>query len=482
MSTFLNQQILISLIVLPLLAGIGGLVLIPSTRKTLCKIWSGLILAIEFVLSVHLLAHFQPGNGLQFQASYQFHDVIPFHFTFGVDGISIWLILLTTFLLPLVVLGCWNQIKQHIKGFLICLFVIETAVIGVLVSLNLILFYVFWELIILPMFLMINIWGSGRHQYSAMKFFLFTTFGSFPMLIAIVYLSLQTDPVTYQHLLSTSFSTSVQTWCFLAFLLSFAVKIPIFPLHTWLPDAHTDAPTGGSVLLAGVLLKLGVYGIIRFAIPLFPEGFVLYQNILIVLGIIGILYGGLMCLLQNDIKRLIAYSSISHLGFVVFGIASNIPQAEAGAQFLMISHGLTTGGLFLLIGMLYERTHSRKLDTYSGLAETTPWLSFFFILIALGSIGVPGMSGFVGEFLVLLGGFQLSSSLYAAFAVLGVILAAWYMLRLIRSVFFGPPEESEHHDISDLNIRELSVIVPISLLIIYFGMDPMFILETLGLG
>lgn len=474
--SFLNQNILLILLFFPVWAGIGGLLLIPSRRRDVCKIWGLGIPTIQFLLSLHLPFHFSPEKGFQFVQSYSFFELLPVELSLGVDGTSLWLILLSTFLFPLVALGSWNRIKNHLKGYFICILLIETAVIGVLTSLNLIFFYVFWELVIIPMFLLILLWGSGRKQYSAMKFFLFTALGSFSMLIAIVYLFLHHAPATLTHLQTVSLSSQVQFWCFFGFLLSFAVKIPVFPLHTWLPDAHTDAPTGGSVILAGVLLKLGIYGLIRFSIPLFPEGFEQFQYLLIILGIVGILYGGLMCLLQNDIKRLIAYSSVSHLGFVVFGISAQLPYSEAGAQFLMISHGLTTGGLFFLIGMIYDRTHSRLLKDYSGMYRISPTLSFFFIFLALGSIGVPGLSGFVGEFLVLLGGTGLDSNLYTSTAVLGIILAAWYMLRLVRSIFFGDPSNATHSELEDLSGREISIVLPISLLVLYLGLFPMLLL------
>ncbi len=498
MIAFVQRHILTILLLLPL-AGILPVVCSPSDGEGQLDQAPGLIpkqicflvFLAEFLLSLHLPLQYVFGTGeavrgignnvFSFFVEYALPGLpVSFHAQFGIDGISLWLILLTTFLMPLVVLASWHQIRTHVRGFLVCALLMQTAVIGTLISLNLFLFYVFWELMIVPMFLIIGVWGTGRRLYSAMKFFLFTVLGSLLMLASIIYLYTRfghtREPFSLLFLLPAKLPVEVQYWSFLAFGLAFAVKIPVFPFHTWLPDAHTDAPTAGSVILAGILLKMGAYGFLRFAIPLFPAGFGYFRIPMVLLGVVGILYGAGLCLVQDDIKRLIAYSSISHLGFVVLGIAALMPQAVAGALFLMISHGLTTGGLFLLIGMLYERRHTRDLSDFGGLGRVVPVFSFFFVFLGLASIGVPGLSGFVGEFLVLLGSFGMDSSLYSFFSAIGIVLAAWYMLRLITGTVFGPVTEQKNKMLDDVNIREVAVVLPLAALVLFLGMYPSVIL------
>jgi NADH-quinone oxidoreductase subunit M len=390
----------------------------------------------------------------------------------GIDGVSALLILLTTFIVPIAILGSWNEINKRVKMFHVLILVLEVGMIGVFTALDVFLFYVFWEVVLIPMYFMIGVWGSGKRIRAAMKFVIYTMVGSVLMLAAILFASWKTGGSFnllewYQH----NFAAGEQMWLFAAFALAFAIKVPFFPLHTWLPDAHTEAPTAGSVILAGVLLKLGTYGFFRFAMPLFPLAVVEFAPWMLALSVIGIVYGALVAMVQPDLKRLIAYSSVSHLGFVMLGLFALEPHAVQGAVLQMVNHGIATGGLFLCVGMIYSRRHSRLIADYGGIAKSMPLFTTVFIFISLASIGLPGLNGFVGEFLILLGSFQ-TEPIFASIAVLGVVLAAAYLLWAIARVFFGKLDKTANQALADLTWREGAVLAPLIILIIAFGVWP----------
>src|SRR5438094_8184078 len=367
-----------------------------------------------FVLSIPLATGFRAGvRGFSFEQRAQWAPNLGFSYHVGLDGVALLLVLLTTFLGPIVVLSSWKFIEDRVKLYCIALLVLETALVGTLAALDLVLFYVFWEAMLIPMYLLIGMWGSERRIYAAVKFFLFTFIGSVLMLVAIFYLWSHSAPAgqprTFDYVALQAqmpvLSDRAQKWLFLAFALAFAIKVPVWPLHTWLPDAHTEAPAAGSVVLAGVMLKMGTFGFVRYAMPLFPAAALQYAPAIAALGVVGIIYGSLMCMAQSDLKRLIAYSSVAHLGFVMLGLAALTPEAVSGAVLQMVNHGISTGALFLMVGYLYERTHTRDLAAYGGLAGVTPAIAATFLVITLSSIGLPGTNGFVGEFLILIGTF-----------------------------------------------------------------------------
>jgi NADH-quinone oxidoreductase subunit M len=393
--------------------------------------------------------------------------------------------MLTTVLSPIVVLSTFRAVKERVKEFMIALLVLESAMIGTFAALDLVLFYVFWEAVLVPMYLLIGIWGSDNRLYATIKFFIYTFVASVLMLVAILYVSAHAggtfDYVKVRE--SLKLTASSERWVFLAFAAAFAVKVPMFPFHTWLPDAHTEAPTAGSVILAGVLLKMGTFGFFRYALPLFPEAALHYRALIATLAVIGILYGALMCLVQKDMKRLVAYSSVSHMGFVMLGLMALTAEGLTGGVYQMLNHGVSTGALFLLVGLLYERRHTRTISEFGGVARQVPWLATAFVVVTLSSIGLPGTNGFVGEFLVLSGtwlgrlrghlfGHPVGAAWFAALGALGVILGAVYMLLLVERVFLGPSRNPANAHLADLSLREWLVLLPLVVLIGVMGLLP----------
>jgi NADH-quinone oxidoreductase subunit M len=437
-----------------------------------------------FIVSLVVLGRFDPAAEQPFQMVElaRWVESIGLSYAVGVDGVSIWMVLLTTFLFPVSILASWTIVKD-VRRFMAAMLVLETAVIGTFLALDLLLFFLFFEALLVPMYLLIGGWGGRRRVYAAVKFFLFTMAGSAFLLVAILFLYAQQPDgerlFGYGAMIDAAAGLPVATarWLFLAFFVAFAVKVPLVPLHTWLPDAHTEAPTAGSVLLAGVLLKVGTYGLIRFNLMLFPEASRYFATFVGILAVIGIIYGGVNALIQTDIKRLVAYSSVSHLGFVVLGLFAFTQQGVTGGVMQMVNHGLATGALFLLVGMVYERTHTRELDAMGGLSSVMPWLMGAFLFTAFASAGLPGLNGFVGEFLVIVGTFAVNSW-FGALAATGVVLAAIYLLWSYQRMAFGPVRE-EHRLLPDVSVREVAVLAPVLVLLLVFGVAPSLLADRI---
>ncbi len=463
--------ILTLLIVIPaVFAGLIGLMSAESRESIRAVALVGTL--VTFGASLAILPGFAVGEpGFQLVESAPWIPAWGVTYLVGVDGVSLLLVLLTTFIMPLVVLAAWDH-EAGAKGFFASLLGLQAAMVGVFVALDLILFYVFFEVMLVPMYALIGIWGGANRRYAAVKFFLYTLVGGLLMLVAILYLyfAAGAQSFAYEAILGVELSTTEQTWLFLAFFAAFAIKVPLFPVHTWLPDAHTEAPTVGSVILAAVLLKIGGYGFLRFSLPYFPEASTTLAPPILVLAIVGILYGALVAMMQSDIKKLVAYSSVAHLGFVVLGIFALDVTASAGAVVQMVNHGITTGALFLLIGFMYDRTHSRVIADYSGLMKATPVFGGLFLVTAMSSVALPGLNGFVGEFPILLGTFQ-TYPWAAIAAVFGVILAALYLLWAYQRMFHGPIE-GRAEGMTDLNAREIGVMAPLVILMVAIGLYP----------
>ncbi len=446
---------------------------------------------IEFIFSLHFLYHFKPSADLQFTEKFTWIEQFNISYFVGIDGLSIWLVLLSTFIVPVIILASWDAINTRIKTFHACMFVLLTAMLGSFVSLDLILFYCFWELSLIPMYLIIGIWGGPKRIYASIKFFIFTMLGSVFMLLAMIALMFMaqeqlgqiTSNVLDLYKLQIPFVEGTffnpQILLFLAFSIAFAIKVPMFPVHTWLPDAHTEAPTPGSVILAGVMLKMGTFGFIRFAMPLFPDAVHQLSWVFLFLGVLGIIYGALVAMVQPDIKKLVAYSSVSHMGYIMIGLFALNTYGTTGAIYQMLNHGISTGALFFLVGMIYERTHSRKIEDYGGLAKAMPIYAIFFVIVTMSSIAVPGTNGFIGEYLILMGTF-LTDKLYGSLAVTGVILGAAYMLWMVKKVFFGPAGKLvADGKLKDLNWREITVMSIMTVMIFWMGIYPKYFLDII---
>jgi NADH-quinone oxidoreductase subunit M len=474
---------LLSVVIFVPLLGALALALVPRDETLQHRGIALTVSVATFLLSLGLWFGFDASAAapeFQFQQEIPWMPTIGIGYHVGLDGVALLLVMLTTALTPIVFLSTWKAVEDRVKEFMIALLVLETAMIGTFAAMDLVLFYVFWEAILIPMYLLIGIWGSQNRLYATVKFFIYTFAASVLMLLAILYVYFKAGQ-TFDYLQvraaldQAPIAPAAARWVFLAFALAFAVKVPMFPLHTWLPDAHTEAPTAGSVILAGVLLKMGTFGFFRYALALFPEPALHFRSAIAVLAVVGIIYGALMSFVQTDMKRLVAYSSVSHLGFVMLGLMALSAEGLTGSVYQMLNHGISTGALFLIVGLLYERRHTRLIAEYGGLAKQVPIIATAFVIVTLSSIGLPGTNGFVGEFLILSGTWLSrlgSSATYSTLAATGVILGAVYMLVLVEKVFFGPITKSENRHLRDLTVREGFVLAPMLALIVLMGLMP----------
>jgi NADH-quinone oxidoreductase subunit M len=490
--------------VLPLIIGLPllGAILVMCTPKTESTLHRGIglsVTVITFLVSLLCLRYFNPkAEGFQLVFDVEWIPGLGAHFKTGIDGISIFLVLLTTFLMPLTLLGTAKQIEKHSREFICAMLVLQAGLLGAFVSLDVFLFYTFWEVMLIPMYLLIGIWGGQRRLYASIKFVIYTMVGSLLMLVAIFYVYVQYANVTgnyttdLEKLMEVSLPYGAQNWCFAAFAIAFAIKVPLFPLHTWLPDAHVEAPTAGSVLLAGVLLKFGIYGFLRYAMPLFPHGAATWAPVIAILAVVGIIYGAFVAFAQDDVKKLVAYSSVSHLGFCALGIFALTAYGISGSIYAMLSHGLTTSGLFLGIGVLYERRHTRRLAEYGGIWKQMPVFAGIYLIIVMGSAGLPALSGFIGEFLTIFGTFNAGDTfpaaaphflpaprLLGALAATGVIFGAIYLLYMFQKVFFGKLDKARNGALKDLSGREMATFLPLVIGIFLMGMFPRPLLQVM---
>ncbi len=470
-------HLLSTLIFLPLL---GTLPLLVVKNDNFARNWSLLVTSAVALLSILLITGFDTTTSkFQFVEQVTWVESLNIQYVLGLDGISILLVVLTTFIMPLCVLASWSYIKTRVQTFMICLLIMETAMVGVFVALDFVLFYILWEAMLIPMYLLIGVWGGPRKIYASVKFFLYTLAGSILLLVGIIWLY-QTNNYSFfiPDMMWQEYSFTAQILLFLSFFLAFAIKVPMFPFHTWLPAAHVEAPTAGSVILASILLKMGTYGFLRFALPITPEATVYMMPYVLWLSIAGIIYGGFTALAQQDMKKLIAYSSVGHMGFVTLGIFVLNTQGVEGAILQMINHGVTTGALFLCVGMIYERTHSRELSSATGVGQYMPIYVTFLTFFALSSFGFPGTNSFVGEFMILAGTFEYSIPLALA-AIPGAILAAAYMLRMLQKIVWGGPDNPDQSWLTDLNMREIVTLSPFIFFVFWIGLGPQPFIELM---
>ena len=476
---FLDQHLISVVVFLPLAGALLLFFFVRRAEEATVRWITFFFMLAGFVVSLKLFLGYdqESAQTMQFVETASWLPEYGIEYNVGLDGMSLLLFMLTTFLGPIAVLCSWSGIKQGVKAFHISLLLMQTAMMGAFVALNLFLFYIFWEAMLIPMYFIIGIWGGPRRIYAALKFFLYTLMGSLLMLVAILYIYVQHHAqfgfysFNLYDLYNVQLPLGTEKLLFLAFGLSFAIKVPMFPFHTWLPDAHVEAPTAGSVILAGVLLKMGTYGFLRFSMPLFPAAAQHFYPLIAVLAVIGIIYGALVAMVQPDLKKLVAYSSVSHLGFVMLGLCVLDFQGVEGSIIQMVNHGLSTGALFILVGMIYERRHTRMIADFGGVSKSMPVFAVLFMIITLSSIGLPGLNGFVGEFLILLGAFKKNVT-FAVFAASGVILAAVYMLWMFKRAMFGPLDKEENKSLKDLNAREVATLIPIIVLVVWIGIYP----------
>ncbi len=482
MAEFLTRIHILSIVTFLPLVGAIIMLFFPRDWKGFHMKFATFVGFLGFLVSIPLWFAFDIGNGgFQFIEEHQWIPTIGAKYIFGIDGISLLLLLLTTFLGFISILSSWTAIKERVKEYYIFMLILQTGMLGVFVSLDFFLFYIFWEVMLVPMYFLIGIWGGPRKLYAAIKFFLYTLLGSVIMLLGILALYFYNGAITGNYtfdirvlhqLGSMTDWFALQIWIFIAFFVGFAIKVPLFPFHTWLPDAHVEAPTAGSVILAGVLLKMGTYGFVRFSLPIMPEATRFFMPYLMIICIVGVIYGAMVAMVQKDWKKLVAYSSVSHLGFAMVGVFALNWHGLSGGILQMVNHGLSTGALFLIVGLIYERRHTRMISDFGGLSKVLPVFAVYFAIVMLSSIGLPGLNGFIGEFYVLVGAFQLAQKYWAILAATGIVLGAAYMLWLYQRTMFGKMDNPENEKLSDLNFREIMTLAPIVVLCFWIGLYP----------
>jgi NADH-quinone oxidoreductase subunit M len=482
----MNDTILSLMTFLPLI-GVLLLLFIPKESHGLLRGVAVAVALVTFLVSIPLVTGFTTNAEFQFVKDVPWIAAGPFvmRYHVGIDGISLWLVILTTFIMPIAILSTWTAVEEKVKEYMICLLLLEVGMLGAFISLDLFLFYIFWEVMLIPMYFIIGIWGGKQKIYAAIKFFIYTMAGSVLMLVALIALYFLGTKAGIPNFGITNFyglsiDPAIQTWLFLAFAFSFAIKVPLFPVHTWLPLAHTEAPTAGSVILAAILLKMGTYGYVRFAMPLFPDAAARFTPLVATLAVIGIIYAALVAMVQEDVKKLVAYSSVAHLGFVMLGIFALNQQGISGGMLQMLNHGVSTGALFLIVGFIYERRHTRLITDFGGLSKQMPIFATIFMIVTFSSIGLPGTNGFVGEFLVLIGAYESHLRWYAIIATSGVILSAVYMLWMFQRVMFGELSNPKNQVLKDLNAREIVIMVPLVVLIFVMGVYPTPFIEKMA--